>query len=73
MLIVLEYKKFVFHYVALVLSNQYSKTKEKELDIENNYSLLYINNTLGKLIKYQELILILPIYATFIAINLTFY
>ena len=69
-LIVLEYKRFITHYIALVLNNQYGKAGKKKSDLKTSYILLYINNALTKLIKYQELLSHFPVYATAIAMNL---
>lgn len=38
-----------------------------------NYILLFINNDLAKLIKYQDILYYSPTYADIIAINLIFY
>ncbi len=49
-----EYKRHSAHYTTLTLSNQY--TEREDRDIEVNYILISIYNTLGKLYKYQELL-----------------
>ncbi len=68
--IVEEYERHATHYMALALSNQYM---EDASNIEVNYILIFINNTLGKLYKYQELLPQSPAYAVAITMNPTFY
>lgn len=70
-LLVAEYKKYDSHYTTLVLNNRILEAKEKELNIEYSYVLLFVKNALSKLMKYQELLSQLLVYVTAIAINLT--
>lgn len=51
-LLVAEYKKYNLHYIALILSNRVLEAKEKESDMEYSYILLFVKNTLSKLMKY---------------------
>lgn len=71
-LLLLEYKKFISYCIAFILSNSYLEAEREKSDEKYNYISLYFNNILGKLIKYQELLLELPAYIAFIATNLTF-
>lgn len=64
-----EYERHSTHYTALALSNQY--TEGEDGDMEVNYILISINNALGKLHKYQELLPQSPAYAAVIAMNPT--
>lgn len=65
-----EYIRFLDQYIALLISNQYTKVKDK--DIEVHFLSLSINNILGNLHKYQKLLPYFPTYETSIAINLNF-
>lgn len=65
-----EYKRYSAHYLALVLSNQYTEGENR--DIEVNYLLISIYNALGKLYKYQELLSQSLTYAAAITMNLIF-
>lgn len=71
-LMVSEYKRFATHYTALVLNNQYNEAEGEESDIETSYTLLYINNVLAKLMKYQELLPHSLVYAVAVVMNPTF-
>lgn len=65
-----RYKRYVTHYMALALSNQYI---ENAGDIEANYILIPINNIFSKLYKYPVLLPQSHTYAEAIAMNLTFH
>lgn len=72
-LLVTEYKKYDSHYTALVLNNRVLEAKREEPDMEYSYILLCVKNALNKLMKYQELLPQLPVYAAAITINPTFH
>lgn len=57
--------------MALALNNQYNEAEDAGGDIEVNYIWISINNALGKLYKYQELLPQSPAYTTAIAMNPT--
>lgn len=69
--IVEECKRFVAHYQALALNNQYTKGEDIAGNMEVHFILISINNALGKLHKYQELLPQSPAYATAIIMNPT--
>lgn len=72
-LMVSEYKRFAAHYIVLVFNNKYDEAEREKSDMKTSYILLFINNTLVKLIKYQELLSHSPAYAPAVTINLSFY
>lgn len=73
-LMVIEYyKRFATQYTALVIYNQYDEVKERYSNKKTNFILVYINNTLTKLIKYQEFLSQSLAYNAAVAINLIFY
>lgn len=53
----------------LILSNRVLEVKKKELDMEYSYMLLFVKNTLSKLMKYQEFLPQSSVYATAIIMN----
>ncbi len=66
-----KYKRHSAYYTTLAFSNQYIEREDR--DIAVNYILISINNALGKLHKYQELLSQSPIYLAAITINPTHY
>lgn len=53
-LLVVEYKKYDLYYTTPVLNNKILEIKREEPDIKYSYILLFVKNTLSKLIKYHE-------------------
>lgn len=52
-------KKFTILYMALTIHNLYKKIEREKFDIKTNFIMLYFNNILTKLMKYQKFFLIL--------------
>lgn len=56
--------------MALAIYNQYKKIKKEKSNIKTNFILLYNDNVLAILIKYQKLFSYFSIYTTATVINL---
>lgn len=73
-LMVMEYyKRFAAQYTALVIYNQYDEVKKRYSHKKTNFILVCINNTLTKLIKYQEFLSQSLAYNAAVTMNLIFY
>ena len=66
-----EYKRFATQYLALALHNQYGEVEGEVSNMKSNYILLYINNVLTKLMKYQEFVTHFLVYIAVVIMNST--